>query len=176
MGVQFSEVIERMKRAANLKNDSRVARTLGVTPQAISNYKKRGAIPADLILRFADLYGLSVDWLVTGEGEPYRPGYEGKVIPPMSAAEGMAPYGGYGKGLKGLADFAALAPEEILTGNDRHEVWVCGTPCLCVPVRSLGRLRLLRGAGRGRPLRREPQAGGKRPAARRWGWSVRRRC
>ena len=114
MGVQFSEVIERMKRAANLKNDSRVARTLGVTPQAISNYKKRGAIPADLILRFADLYGLSVDWLVTGEGEPYRPGYEGKVIPPMSAAEGMAPYGGYGKGLKGLADFAALAPEEII--------------------------------------------------------------
>lgn len=114
MGVQFSEVIERMKRAANLKNDSRVARTLGVTPQAISNYKKRGAIPADLILRFAELYGLSVDWLVTGEGEPYRPGYEGKVVPPMSVAEGIAPYGGYGKGLKGLSDFVSLAPEEMI--------------------------------------------------------------
>ncbi len=40
MRVEYSDVLERMKKSANLKNDSRLARLLDVTPQALSNYKK----------------------------------------------------------------------------------------------------------------------------------------
>ena len=76
MGVKYSEVIERMKLAGRLKNDSRVARVLGITPQALSNYKKRGSLPSDLVLKFASLYSISVDWLLTGEGAVYRTGYK----------------------------------------------------------------------------------------------------
>ncbi len=66
--INYSDIIERMKQAGKLKNDSAVARVLGVTPQALSNYKKRGRMPTNLIIRFASLYELSVDWLLTGKG------------------------------------------------------------------------------------------------------------
>ena len=115
MGVEFSDVIERMKRAASLKNDSKVARVLGVTPQAISNYKKRGTIPADLVMKFGEIYGLSVDWLISGEGEPFRPGHENKVALANLAAEGNIPYGSFSKHDIGkLAELASLTPDELI--------------------------------------------------------------
>jgi len=72
MGVHYLDTIERMRWAGKLKNDSAVARVLGVTPQALSNYKKRGEMPTDLVLRFAEIHSLSVDWLISGKGEMYR--------------------------------------------------------------------------------------------------------
>ncbi len=93
MSPSYSEVIERMKTAAELKNDSAVARALGVTPQALSNYRKRGKMPANLVVRFAMMYGLSVDWLLTGEGEMTGIGYreeefaDVKNVGPLSPEE-----------------------------------------------------------------------------------------
>lgn len=66
MKIRYKEIIERMKKAGSFKNDSVVARFLGVTPQALSNYKKREAMPYNLIFRFADKTGISLDWLVYG--------------------------------------------------------------------------------------------------------------
>lgn len=68
MGVPYCEVIERMKLHGKLKNDSAIARALGVTPQALSNYKKRGEMPSKLAIKFAQTYKISVDWLITGQG------------------------------------------------------------------------------------------------------------
>ena len=72
MGVPYGEVIERMKLCGKLKNDSAIARVLGISPQAISNYKKRNDVPANLILKFADIYGAFIDWLLTGQGPIYK--------------------------------------------------------------------------------------------------------
>ncbi|MBI5598921.1 MAG: helix-turn-helix domain-containing protein [Deltaproteobacteria bacterium] len=110
MSVKYTEVLERMKRSAGLKNDSKVARSLDVTPQALSNYKKRGKVPSDLILKFASIYGLSVDWLLTGEGRVKR---EGAHV--SAAREEASPYGaGTEGGLSGIAGLAALTPEELV--------------------------------------------------------------
>src|SRR4030067_1591115 len=115
MGVSYSEIIERMRWAGKLKNDSAVARVLGVTPQALSNYKKRGEMPTDLVLRFANIYGLSVDWLISGEGEMYKPGSRGGEFEKktyMIAAEETPHYGregGYNK-----PDVASLSADEII--------------------------------------------------------------
>jgi len=68
MGINYSGTIERMKQAAGLKNNSGIARAIGVSPQALSNYKKKGEIPSDLVVKFAMTLGLSVNWLITGEG------------------------------------------------------------------------------------------------------------
>ncbi|MFQ5480708.1 MAG: helix-turn-helix domain-containing protein [Thermodesulfobacteriota bacterium] len=91
MGVHYLDTIERMRWAGKLKNDSAVARVLGVTPQALSNYKKRGEMPTDLVLRFAEIHALSVDWLISGKGEMYRfgggPAGEGYL---MAAEEAMS--------------------------------------------------------------------------------------
>lgn len=108
MGVNFTEVIERMRSAGRLKNDSRIARALGVTPQALSNYKKRGKIPADLVIKFSELFGLYVDWLLTGEGEKYKPGY-GDPEDAMHLGAGEDTYS-YGN----LVKSAALEPDEII--------------------------------------------------------------
>lgn len=116
MGVSYSEIIERMRWAGKLKNDSAVARVLGVTPQALSNYKKRGEMPTDLVLRFANIYGLSVDWLISGEGEMYKAGARGSEFEKktyMIAAEETPHYGrdgGYGK----QPDVASLSADEII--------------------------------------------------------------
>lgn len=77
--LNYSGITERMRSAARLKNDSSVARALSITPQALSNYKKRGEMPASLIIKFADIYGLSVDWLLMGTGEMHRSGKAGNL-------------------------------------------------------------------------------------------------
>lgn len=114
MGVNYLEIIERMRWAGKLKNDSAVARALGVTPQALSNYKKRGEMPTDLVLRFSNIYGLSVDWLLSGEGEMYKlygKGNEGKEF---SAAEEGVAYGRERPGQRRGPDIAALSPDELI--------------------------------------------------------------
>ncbi|MFQ5737158.1 MAG: helix-turn-helix domain-containing protein [Thermodesulfobacteriota bacterium] len=82
MNLDYSEISERMLRAGGIMNSSQLARVLGVTPQALSNYKKRGGLPTSLLFKFAAIYEVSVDWLITGEGEIFR------------AAEQDAPYSG----------------------------------------------------------------------------------
>ncbi len=67
-------IFSRMLTAGGLNNCSCLARALGVTPQAISNYRKRGIFPAALAVKFSERFGVSLDWLLTGEGEPRRGG------------------------------------------------------------------------------------------------------
>ncbi|MEE8382194.1 MAG: helix-turn-helix domain-containing protein [Thermodesulfobacteriota bacterium] len=71
--MDFNGTVERMLLSGNLRNKSAIARKLGITPQAISNYRKRDKLPSDLVIKFAGIYSLSVDWLLTGEGRMYRP-------------------------------------------------------------------------------------------------------
>lgn len=114
MGVKYSDTIERMRWAGKLKNDSAVARVLGVTPQALSNYKKRGELPSDLVIRFAGIYNLSLDWLINGDGDVYRTGYEPPEnehgIPMMH--EGVAIYGSMAS--KRRTNKILLTREEII--------------------------------------------------------------
>ncbi len=117
MGVNYAEIIERMRWAGKLKNDSAVARLLGVTPQALSNYKKRGEMPTDLVLKFANLFGLSVDWLISGHGQIHRPAKDATAMlkTGLSAAEESAAYCADAmEGYRKTADFAALSPDEII--------------------------------------------------------------
>ncbi len=113
MGVKYSDTIERMRWAGKLKNDSAVARVLGVTPQALSNYKKRGELPTDLVIRFSNLYGLSVDWLLSGEGDVHKPGYqppEGELGIP-SLQEELA---GYGRLPARGFEISDMSPDEMI--------------------------------------------------------------
>lgn len=115
MSTSYEEVIERMKRSGRLKNDSKVARCLKVTPQALSNYKKRGAMPSDLIIRFATLYGLSVDWLLTGTGDMRKDGQEPVegYEADFSAAFSFANEDQYSYG-KSLISSSDIDPDELI--------------------------------------------------------------
>lgn len=71
MQLKNRELFARMLMAGKLKNYSELARTVGLSPQAVSNYKKKDRIPSSLIFKFADTYNISIDWLLTGIGEMY---------------------------------------------------------------------------------------------------------
>ena len=118
MDIDYSKVVGRMKEAGSLKNDSALARKLGVTPQALSNYKKRGRLPAGLIIKFASLYAVSVDWVLTGKGAVYREGGGS-----ASTLFGFVETVGVGSGAAGVGEvkvtgISELSPEEMVcVGN-----------------------------------------------------------
>lgn len=61
-----------MLSGADLKNETAIAKALDITPQALSNFKSKGELPADRIVQFAMKFNLSVDWLLTGKGKMTR--------------------------------------------------------------------------------------------------------
>lgn len=65
----FFEVINRFKRAGNLKNDGAVASALGMPPSNYSDRKKRGSLPCKEILIYCLKERLSTDWIFFGEAE-----------------------------------------------------------------------------------------------------------
>lgn len=116
MELDYAEIIDRMRWSARLKNDSAVARALSITPQALSNYKKRGTMPTNLIIKFSELYGLSVDWLLTGSAAMYKEGVEPSEEMKQSgmtfAHENTLQYGK--AELSKALDFSKLDPDEII--------------------------------------------------------------
>ncbi len=114
MRVKYSDVLERMKKSAKLKNDSRLARLLDVTPQALSNYKKRGKVPSDLLIKFAQMQGLSVDWLLSGVGEKYRAVAEGEEVPSVFEEDGAVYGSRQSMTVSGIVNLAALTPDELI--------------------------------------------------------------
>jgi hypothetical protein len=71
MNNNFEEVMKHILFGTGLKNVSKVAEKLELTPQAFSNYKKRGLMPLGVVLQIANKYGMSMDWLLSGLGNPF---------------------------------------------------------------------------------------------------------
>ncbi len=67
----YQEVISRIFWGTGLRNTSAIATKIGITPQALSNYKKRKLMPLGVVLQIANKYGMSMDWLLSGLGNPF---------------------------------------------------------------------------------------------------------
>lgn len=65
-------ILERLKAITNSQSDSELARTLGISAQTLSTWKVRNSIPYKMLLELALNRGLSLDWLLLGEGEQQR--------------------------------------------------------------------------------------------------------
>lgn len=60
-------ILNQIKNTFNIKSNAEFARLLGISPQNLSNWYKRGTYDVNLILRkFTDV---NETWLLTGEGE-----------------------------------------------------------------------------------------------------------
>ncbi|HHD11465.1 MAG TPA: hypothetical protein ENK42_03410 [Deltaproteobacteria bacterium] len=127
MDTSYSQIVRRMMESTGLKNESAVAKVLGVTPQALSNYKKRGKMPPNLVLKFAFMYGLSVDWLLTGKGG-MRIEEKGAVA---TAREEPAPYAAELKG----ADISQMTPDELIYVGKLLKVLQKGSPSIVGAVK-----------------------------------------
>lgn len=68
-----SAISERIQEVIPDKGMSSFARAADLSPAAVRKYKKEGAIPrADAAVRIADAAGVSLVWLLTGQGEKQR--------------------------------------------------------------------------------------------------------
>ena len=63
----FSEILNRIKQAANVGSDNAIARVLGLRQSSISTAKTRGSIPPSWIINASNLFNVSADWLIYGD-------------------------------------------------------------------------------------------------------------
>ncbi|RBP30018.1 bacteriophage CI repressor-like protein [Marinobacter pelagius] len=65
-------VLSRMKQLFGVEKDAELARALDISPQTLSSWRQRSAVPYALCVDCAKSQGASLDWLLYGEGEMMR--------------------------------------------------------------------------------------------------------
>jgi hypothetical protein len=108
----FEAIFSRIMLAIGTKKASDVAAALGISQSSVSGSKRRGNIPDGWYPIIADKFGVSADWLRTGEGEMRR-GL--KFKPAALPNQDMDPTVGSG----GFVDLVAGSPaaQERKAGN-----------------------------------------------------------
>jgi len=79
-------VLQRLMKAAGVKNESGLATVLGISHQAVYNAKKKGSIPSAWVLTIARKYGVTTDWLHFGDRKQ-----AGTVEEPSADSNSAAP-------------------------------------------------------------------------------------
>lgn len=67
------EVLERLKIAASVSNDSELSKKLGLSKQSIAAARKNGKVPEGWIPKAAEIFHVSMDWLRWGLGSMKLP-------------------------------------------------------------------------------------------------------
>lgn len=72
-------ILTRLREYLNLQSDADLARKLGVSPNALSNWKRRNTFDTDSIFTFCVDNLIDIDWLITGEGRPHKAGHSERI-------------------------------------------------------------------------------------------------
>lgn len=67
--IASAQVLDRLLQGTGLRRDSQLAELLGVSPQAVSQARRKGRVPDGWVLRLASRFNLSTDWIYFGRGE-----------------------------------------------------------------------------------------------------------
>jgi len=66
------EVLERLSQVLGVDSDSSLSKELGVPRTTLSSWKNRDSVPYEQCIDIAKKCGVSLDWLLTGEGSMYK--------------------------------------------------------------------------------------------------------
>ncbi|MBM6442763.1 helix-turn-helix domain-containing protein [Pseudomonas mohnii] len=66
-------VLARLKQITGTKSDASLSSALKISPQTLSSWKGRDSTPYSLCVDIAQARGISLDWLLLGEGPILRP-------------------------------------------------------------------------------------------------------
>jgi len=66
--VNVVDILNRVGEIIGSKENIAIAKALRVSPQSASNYKTRKAIPWEALYQFSRERNVSLEWLLTGEG------------------------------------------------------------------------------------------------------------
>lgn len=67
--LNYFSVWQRVEEVAGDATKKQIAAMAGVSPAAVTNWQTDGKIPLEPLFRFALANGVSIHWLLTGEGE-----------------------------------------------------------------------------------------------------------
>lgn len=67
-------VLARLKQITGTKSDASLSSALQISPQTLSSWKSRDSTPYSLCVDIAQARGVSLDWLLMGEGPILRAG------------------------------------------------------------------------------------------------------
>ena len=100
-----SLMLSEIKSHFNFKKDSEFAKFLGLQPQVLSNWKKRGTF--DIEVLYTKCVVVNSDWLITGQGEMLKSNNHLTVVPnlkgiPLIPIDAIA---GYGTGEMQIMDY-----------------------------------------------------------------------
>ncbi|EPR43639.1 phage C1 repressor [Desulfovibrio sp. X2] len=127
-GLFIEDILKRMMHVADCRNQAELASVLGVKRAAVTDAKRRGAVPADWYLRLCRLYGANPVWVETGLGSELLGDPEGEeapagfvLLPAAPATPRLEPQGLAGGAEEGrlafsrdwLGEVARGAPEEL---------------------------------------------------------------
>ncbi|WP_177408947.1 helix-turn-helix domain-containing protein [Pseudomonas sp. R37(2017)] len=65
-------VLARLKQVTGTKTDASLSSALQISPQTLSSWKGRDSTPYSLCVEIAQARGISLDWLLLGEGPILR--------------------------------------------------------------------------------------------------------
>lgn len=69
MNTETEKILERMRIVFNCQSDSELSKAIDTPKQTISTWKQRDSTPYSLCVHIAKDKNISLDWLLTGEGE-----------------------------------------------------------------------------------------------------------
>lgn len=69
-----ASVLDRLQIALGVRSDSQLCEVTGTNRQTMGNWRSRNSVPYSLCVNVAEERGLSLDWLLTGEGAMLRGG------------------------------------------------------------------------------------------------------
>ncbi|NWD70756.1 helix-turn-helix domain-containing protein [Pseudomonas gingeri] len=64
--------MNRLHIALGVENDSQLCEATGTNRQTMGNWRSRNSVPYPLCVKLAEELGLSLDWLLAGEGKMFR--------------------------------------------------------------------------------------------------------
>ncbi|MHC8321881.1 helix-turn-helix domain-containing protein [Pseudomonas sp. GB2N2] len=67
------DVLARLKQITGTKTDASLSSALKISPQTLSSWKGRDSTPYAICIEIAQSRGISLDWLLLGEGPILRP-------------------------------------------------------------------------------------------------------
>jgi len=68
----YREIMDRLKLYFKAKSDRQIAEKLGINYNTIKTWSNRGKIPLEKLLVKLQNEPISINWLLTGEGEMYK--------------------------------------------------------------------------------------------------------
>ncbi|WP_339497100.1 helix-turn-helix domain-containing protein [Pseudomonas sp. EA_15y_Pfl1_P101] len=80
-------VLKRLMTVFAVDSDSELARKLDVNRQTLGSWRSRQSIPYALCVNVSEAEGVSLDWLLTGEGEMSRGGSVTPTAAPVTSPQ-----------------------------------------------------------------------------------------